>query len=58
MTQNLMMAILIIQNSDQEIILNRHLVKNYLLDLHQEEDQEKSLNLHLDLIVDLILRLE
>ena len=27
-------------------------------DLHQEEDQKKSLNLHLDLIVDLILRLE
>ena len=58
MTQNLMMAILVIQNSDQEIIPNRHLVRNYLLDLHQEEDQEKRLNLHLDLIVDLILRLE
>ena len=27
-------------------------------DLHQEEDQKKSLNPHLDLIVDLIFRLE
>ena len=58
MTQSLRMAILIIQNPDQEMVLNRHLVTDYLPDLHQEEDQGKSLSLHQDLIVDLIPRLE